>query len=365
MTSAQIAELGEVIDIPNDPLGTTQKIVELPPVLMAPAFVDLSVFLSGDFVLEKPNVAEVLPGRSLFYAGRLNEIHGEPGEGKTNVAIAAMNIILAQGGSVLYIDPEDTPQGFVNRALGLGGDGDAIRERVYYLHNPAPEEILAAQVWSATNPTSLVVLDGMAEALSSCQMNEDSNPEVLDFLRSYIRPFAEAGCAVLILDHVAKSQESRGRFARGAGSKLGRYDGAVYQIELGKAYTPDVAGFVRLKVSKDRNGGIGVPRGQVAFELHFQPMGDETQVQFVQPNQSKGEFLPTCLMEKVSRWVELNPGGVSANQIEKSVQGNTEHKRKAIFHLLDLGYLNVEAKGRAHLHFHAKPFLESEWKREP
>jgi len=136
MTSAQIAELGEVIDIPNDPLGTTQKIIELPPELRAPPFVDLSVFLSGEFIPERPSVAEALPGRFLFYAGRLNEIHGEPGQGKTNVAIAAMNLVLAAGGSVLYIDPEDTPGGFVKRALGLGGDAAAIGERVKYLHNP-------------------------------------------------------------------------------------------------------------------------------------------------------------------------------------------------------------------------------------
>ena len=103
-----------------------------------PNFVNLAPYLSGDFVQERPSVAEVLPGRSLFYAGRLNEIHGEPGEGKSNVAITAMNHILAQGGSVLFIDPEDTPQGFSNRALGLGGDAAAILERVHYLHNPAP-----------------------------------------------------------------------------------------------------------------------------------------------------------------------------------------------------------------------------------
>lgn len=326
-----------------------------------PNFVDLGPYLSGDFVQELPTIAEALPGRSLFYAGRLNEIHGEPGEGKTNVAIAAVNLILAQGGSVLYIDPEDNPQGFSNRAKGLGGVASVIRERVRYLHNPPHEEFLDAQFWAAANHPSLVVLDGMAEALVSSQMNEDSNPEVLEFLRTYIRPFADAGSAVLILDHVTKGLEGRGRFARGAGSKLGRYDGAVFQIEMGKPYTPNVEGFVRLRVSKDRTGGLGVARGQVAFELHFLPGAEHTHAEFRSPRTFEKEFLPTRLMEKVSTFVELYAGGVSGNEIAKGVTGNAEAKREAILHLVAKGFLRVEQKGRAHLHHSVRPFRERSW----
>lgn len=329
--------------------------------LAAPNFTDLAPYLSGDFVQEVPSVAEVLPGRSLFYAGRLNEIHGEPGEGKTNVAIAAVNTILAQGGSVLYIDPEDTPQGFVNRALGLGGDAAAILERVSYLHNPTPEEILAAQAWAAANTPNLVVLDGMAEALALCDFNEDSNPEVINFLRIYIRPFADAGSAVLLLDHVAKSQDGNKRFSRGAGSKLGRYDGCSFQIELGVAYTPQVEGFVRLRVSKDRNGGLGVPRGKVAFELHFVPGADHTQAEFRSPRTFEKEFLPTRLMEKVSTFVELYPGGVSKKNIEEGVVGNAGAKRDAILHLVEKGFLRVEQRGRSHHHHSVRPFREATW----
>lgn len=323
-----------------------------------PNFVNLAPYLSGYFVQERPSVAEVLPGRSLFYAGRLNEIHGEPGEGKSNVAITAMNHILAQGGSVLFIDPEDTPQGFSNRALGLGGDAAAILERVHYLHNPAPEEILAAQGWAATSIPNLVVLDGMAEALASCQMSEDSNPEVLEFLRTFIRPFADAGCAVLICDHVVKGQDGNRRFARGAGSKLGRYDGAVFQIEMGKAYTPQQEGFVRLRVAKDRTGGLGVPRGQVAFELHFEPGAEHTHADFRTPRTFEKDFVPTRLMEKVSTFVELYAGGVSGNEIAKRVTGNADAKREATLQLVEKGFLRVEQKGRAHLHHSIRPFRE-------
>jgi hypothetical protein len=325
------------------PLAEFENFIEREGVLepAAPNFIDLAPYLSGDFEQEKPSVAEALPGRSLFYAGRLNEIHGEPGDGKTNVAIAAVNLILAQGGRVLYIDPEDTPQGFANRALGLGGDGAAICERVSYLHNPAPEEILAAQTWAAAHSPALVVLDGMAEALTSCDAHEDSNPEVLAFLRAYIRPFADAGCAVLILDHVTKGQESRGRFARGAGSKLGRYDGAVFQIEMGKAYTPSEEGFVRLRVSKDRTGGVGVARGQVAFELHFTPGGEHTHTDFRTPP-PPGSIKPTIYMEKILKRVATQ--GPSSKRDLRTL-GKSQAVDWAIDLLLEEGKLERTAKG--------------------
>ena len=51
---------------------------------------------------------------------------------------------------------------------------------------------------------------------------------------------------------------------------MGRYNGACYEIVLKESYTPTKAGNVRLKISKDRNGGVGAI-GATAFELHFAP----------------------------------------------------------------------------------------------
>lgn len=286
-----------------------------------PPFVDLGPYLSGEIEAEKPTVAEVLPGRYLLYKGRINEIHSEPGLGKSNVAIAAMNAVLAAGGVVLYIDPEDTPQGFCRRALLLGGNSALIGARVKYLHNPTPEELSAAQTWARENNPGFVILDGVAESLVAAGMNEDSNTEVLQFLRDTIRPFADLGAAVLLCDHVTKSQDSRGRFARGAGSKLGRYDGAVFQIEDGKTYSPEEAGFIRLRVAKDRNGGVGVRRGEIAFEVHFTPMGEQTQVEFRSPP-VPGSIRPTIYMGKILEMVR-NQGPCSKRELRELGKSQT------------------------------------------
>ena len=271
------------------------EVEPLPP----PPFVDLAPFLAGFIEPEKPDVARVLPdGTALFYGGRLNELHGEPGEGKTNVLIAACNAEMTAGGCVLYIDPEDNPQGFVRRAKGLGGDVEALAERCHYLHNPTPEDIASAQAWAREHKPRLVVLDGFAEALAAEGLNEDAASDVLKFFRERLRPFAELGAAVVVADHVTKSTEGRGRWARGSGAKLGRYDGLVLAVELGQPYTPTEPGFLRLRIAKDRNGGAGA-RNVVVAEVHFTPAKGHTEVAFRAP-QEAGSFRPTAIMEKIA-----------------------------------------------------------------
>jgi hypothetical protein len=324
---------------------TTDLATDLSALEMPPPFVDLGPYLTGDVELEKPTVANVLPdGRALFYAGRLNEVHGEPGEGKTNVLISACNAVVAAGGRVLYLDPEDNPQGFGRRATGLGGDAEALKDRCHYLHNPTPEEITAAQVWAGANKPDLVVLDGFAEALAAEGLNEDVAGDVLKFLRERLRPFAEAGAAVVVADHVTKSSEGRGRWARGSGAKLGRYDGLVLAVELGQPYTPTEPGFVRLKIAKDRNGGVGA-RGAVMAEVHFTPANGVTKVEF-RATESADSRKPTVLMERVLQHVLAQPGD-SKTAVCSSVGGKKPHVMWAINLLIAEGAITSKVEGVA------------------
>lgn len=214
------------------------EIIELPPrEEPRPLFVDLGPYLDGTAKQEIPTVAEAWPGRCLFYAGRLNEVHAEPGTGKTNVLMVSCVAVLESGGNIVFIDPEDTPKGFATRLLMLGADAEAVRERVHYLHNPTPEEITLAQEWAKEHSPTLVILDGLAESMAAVGASEDKAQEVLSFFRETLRPFTESGAAVVIADHVTKSTEGRGQFARGSGAKAGRYDGVSYEVVTGTQYT--------------------------------------------------------------------------------------------------------------------------------
>ncbi|MFZ9937792.1 MAG: AAA family ATPase [Luteolibacter sp.] len=196
-----------------------------------PSFIDLREFILNGCQPELPTVADVGIGTGMLYAGRINEIHGEPGTGKSKIAIALSNAVMKSGGTVLYIDPEDVPAGFTRRSLQLGADPEDLMHRCQYLNDSAPGEILLAQRWAARHHPTLVVIDGMAECMAAAGLNEDKADEVLRFIQDEVRPFAEkAGAAVLISDHVTKSWEDRGLWSRGSGAKMGRYDGVSYAL---------------------------------------------------------------------------------------------------------------------------------------
>ena len=330
-------------------------------VIKPPRFADFKTILEGGFKREMPAVCEAMPGKFLLYAGRINEFHGESGIGKTNISIAVADRIMRAGGMVLFLDPEDNPQGIAQRFVSLGGDPSNLVSRFKYVHNPEPSDYPGLIEWAKKAKPQAVILDGMAEALVAEGYNEDKTQDVLPFLRQRIRPFADNGAAVVIADHVAKNKESRGRNPRGSGGKLGRYDGAVYQVEQVKAYSPATAGAVRLVVAKDRNGGVGHV-GQRIAELHFTPDEDEmTSVSFKLPSDSCNPFMPTGLMEKVSQFVESCDLAPSKNLIEQSIHGKNDYKRQAISSLVQLGYLKEEKSGNG-MHYSAvKPFREKQF----
>lgn len=266
-----------------------------------PLFIDLAPYLDGTHEQELPTVGATWSNHFLFYAGRLNEIHAEPATGKTNILLVAAMAVLKAGGAVLYIDPEDTPGGIVTRLLLLRASADDIRERFNYLHNPDPKNIKEAQAWAKKHKPEIVILDGLAESIATQGLNEDKAGDVLAFFRENLRPFTESGAAVVIADHVSKSTEGRGQFARGSGAKAGRYDGVSYEIVVGEAYTPYIEGYVKLKIQKDRNGGVG-PRGKIVAELHFTPGTDGTTItEFREPAEKPvGQaFMPTTIMDKI------------------------------------------------------------------
>jgi hypothetical protein len=310
---------------------------------MQSPFVDISAYLDGDCELVKPTVAEVLPDRCLFYAGAINEVHGEPSVGKTNILLAAAGAVLEKGGKVFYLDPEDSPARIIPRALSLGINRAAMRTGFFYLQDPTPEIYDEAHRWAERERPKLVILDGFAEALAREGLDENIPADVLAFFHNRMRPFTDAGSAVVIADHVAKSNEMRGRWARGSGAKMGRYDGASYEIVLGESYTPTKPGNVRLKVAKDRNGGVGAI-GATAFELHFAPKDfGGTEVTWALAPDS---FRPTVLMSKI---IEHLRSFKEATKTELRDLGNHGGVDKALQLLLKEKTVVMEVKGNKHI----------------
>lgn len=321
-----------------------------------PRFADFSALMAEGFKREMPTLCQYEEGRFLLYPGRTNEIHAEPGLGKTNIILCICAEVMQDGMAVLYLDPEDNANGIGSRFVALGGRPEDLMERMRYVQDPRPEEYPSLHAWAKQHKPPLVVLDGLAEAMAAEGLSEREEADVLTFFRKRIRPFRDAGCAVLISDHVAKDGESRGRWSRGSGAKMGHYDGVSYEVKLKKAYSPETDGFVRLIVAKDRNGGVG-PVGHIVTDLHF---GHDDQgrpdIRFESPqDEVKAKWQPTGMMEKISRFIEQNGA-----QTKSTLRGLGKHSYvdQAVTQLIADGHMTVEAKGASRLHNIPKPYRE-------
>ena len=312
-------------------------------------FVDLSDIFEGDMEPERPTIAMSSSGECLLYAGRINEIHGEPSVGKTNINLAIMACELSVGRKVVFIDPEDNPHGIMRRCMAFGMSKEMILANLYYLHDPAPDDLIAAAAWAERNKPSLVTVDGLAEVITSCGYKEDAANDVLEFFSKYIRPFTRSGAAVVLSDHVTKSTEGRGTWSRGSGAKMGRYDGVSYMVTLAKPYSPTCAGSVKFTIAKDRNGGIGT-KGQDVFVAYFEP--DEGITKTSIQRLKKEDTLPmdeikqviSVVAEHVKHGVNPNKGTITGHQYEPKI---TVRRAKELIDLcVSNGYVEtVKAKG--------------------
>lgn len=304
-------------------------------------FADWEEVFNSDLEREQPTIGKIDGWGFLLYSGRINECHAEPGLGKSILALSIVAQLLREGKRALIIDPEDTAKTAASRLLSFGVTQDQIAAGLKYVSNPDPVQLMAVIRWTKANPVALVVLDGLAEVLAALGIDEDKPGDLLPFFAKYIRPAAESGAAVLISDHVVKSTESRGRWARGSGAKMGRYDGAVYELRPIAGYSPDKAGGFKLVLSKDRNGGVGAI-GSIVAEVKLSPrqMGGTT-VEIVKPDQGDS-FRPTELMKRVFEAVTEYPD-ISKRRLR--CLGKSQYIDQAIDQLIVEGYISHQHGG--------------------
>lgn len=323
--------------------------------------------LEGDTEDDQPTMLVRDDGACLLYPGRVHVFAGEPESGKTWLALHACAEQISIGRHVIYIDFEDTIIGVIGRLVALDVDPQRILALFHYIRpaeplGPEGRHALAELLIRTTPP--LVVLDGLTEALTLHGLALESNRDVAAFLELVPRFVARQGPAVVIIDHVTKDKEQRGRWAIGAQHKLAGVDGVSYGLEVVDPVVRDGDGLVRLVVAKDRPGHVrrAAADRKVAGEIHTTSEKDLLTVEIVTPGgqNGRGDWRPTELMERVSRWLEIHPGA-SRKAVEDSVTGKHAWVRRALQLLVDDGHATVECGPRgAHLHRIVKPYRTDE-----
>jgi hypothetical protein len=323
--------------------------------------VDLEAVLRGEALDPSPCIMQRTDGSALMYAGRVHLLFGEPEAAKGWLALATCVEQIRLGEPVLYVDFEDTASTAVGRLLALGATPQQIAARFVYIRpdTPAtPETVAAIPSIGAT----LAVLDGITEAMTLHGLELKDNADVARFVALLPRPLADQGAAVLMLDHVVKDREGRGRFAIGAQHKLAGIDGAAYSLEVIQPFGRGMQGVSRLTVTKDRPGFVRPASlyGKGAGDVHLRSFGDGGVEVSIRPALGGENFRPTFLMERVSRYLETLSEPVSTNQIEQTVPGKGSAVRRAVDVLIAEGFVRRFPGPRsANLHELLKPFREA------
>jgi hypothetical protein len=325
--------------------------------------VNLAAVLAGEGPDATPCALARSDGVKLFYAGKIHAINSEPEAGKSWVALHACEQQMAAGYHTVYVDWEADAADVVGRLLSMGVSPATVVEQFHYVR---PHDLLdhAATARLTTlcdiyKPT-LVVLDGVTEAMSSAGMSIKENDDIARFYTALPRPLARTGAAVVMLDHVVKDKETQGRWGIGGQHKLAGVDGATYKLESVVPFARDKPGSSKLIVSKDRHGMVR----QHATAGHFQMIAmvsfhatDGAMTVTLDPPGANGAgrpFRPTQVMQKVSETVAAAPSGcMSKRSIRVAVGGKHDVVDLAIEHLLAASYLRQSKTGLEHL----MPFL--------
>ncbi len=356
-------ELADGREEPYDPVTETE---DLPPGRAPSTWqpVDLGPFLDGTHVAPAPDLLRRSDGAGLAYPGRVHWLAGEPGALKSWLALHACAQAMHAGEPVVFIDFEDGPAGIVGRLEALGVTAPTIRTHLTYLSpdgalSHAARDALAGVIAAA----QLVIIDACTEALSAQGLSSKDDTDVASWLALLPRWAAQLGPAVLVLDHVIKDTEGRGRWATGSQHKLAGLDGVAYTLEGVQAGGVGMTGRSRLYLSKDRHGQVephAVPSTagkRWLADFVVDSTGPFTDTALHPPSVQHGAFLPTVVMAKVSTVLDAARKPMTKSEVEDRVGGKAAVVRQAIAALEDAGHIEVTAgPHNSRLHALIKPY---------
>jgi hypothetical protein len=221
---------------------------------------DLAAVLNDSYEPELPTIGHRLKSDvALFYPGRVHALISESEAGKTWLALHVCQQEIALGNVVYYLDFEDSVLGVVQRLRQMGCSVQDLERRFRYVQ---PDEAFESRKEAVLarlrrDRPSLVVLDGVTEAMVQNNWRQNVNDEIAKLFQTVLRPMAKAGAAVVMLDHLPKSEEgSAGRGAIGGVAKLNGIDGAAYRLKAVRPIVKGREGLSRVTIDKDRPGEV-------------------------------------------------------------------------------------------------------------
>lgn len=339
--------------VPDMTIGADDNVIPIDPDTPQPRWQRLN--LADDQYAIPPEPPAVA---GLLYHAKRHVISGPPESAKTLIAYRLLLEALRDGHPVAIVDLEMGATAARRLLHDLGATNDELAA-LYYVEPtepPTPDDLHAI----INHGTRFAMLDAAAGAYHASGLDDNARKDVEQFAAIWIRPLWQARIATVVVDHVTKDKETRGKFTIGSERKLGQAD-VHLSCEALKTLSRGGTGIVKIHVHKDRPAYL--PRPVAALvDLASHPDTHAVTWTLREPttaDNTDGGFKPTRLMQAVSRWLEKHPGQHSINEIESSVKGKTDYKRDAIEQLLAAGYA-AESRGpnRSRLIELVKPYTE-------
>jgi hypothetical protein len=329
----------------------------------------LAGVLSGAEEEPPPSLLARADGVRLWYGGKVNGLLGESESGKTWVALLGVAQALADGRRVAYFDFEDTPAGIVSRLRALGVP-DAHFSHLDYI---GPDETLHLGArgdvteYIAEQDPALVVIDGVNASMTLMGLDLNSNTDATRFTQTLLKPLAARGAAVVAVDHVPKSKESRGKGGIGAQAKRAMMTGCAITVEVAEPFGRGMTGRLRLYVDKDRPGFVRAECADAKFAgtaiLESNASTGKVSVTIRPPQQNaadESESGPSkrvrALMEAVSVFLATGPERTSLRGIRDAVKGRPADVAEAVEELVRRGHVARERAGSGYGHTLVKPY---------
>lgn len=356
-------------------IDPAELIAKLPPATVAPAAdddswvpYDLAPYVTGDYQPPLPSILNRPDNRGLIYPAAVNVLFGAPGVGKTWGAIAAITQHIQAGNQAAFIDLEDHPGKLVARLKSFGLTNNQIETQFHYLrpNNLDYTTAITTTQHLANQGVDLIVIDSYGEMLGLAGLDEYSNPDVTANTQQLLRPIVRQGHALILIDHVVKSEDGSRGYALGAQRKKAMIDGASWEL-TSDGYSRQRAGTITIKCAKDRNGWYA--NREHAADLHLNPQGDCIEWSLTIPADAPGEDAPhgtpntpTVLMERISQYLaDCGPNDPqTARSICKAVTGKDTAKRRALRELVEQGYTTEIDGYNGHTKYaHKHPYSEA------
>lgn len=351
-------------------------------------FEDLAQLASGIELPPTPTVFQREDGQGLFYRGAVNDLHGEPGCGKSMIAQIATAQELKNNRDVIYIDYEDSARNVVKRLLLLGVTGEQIISHLHYVRPSAkPSSPTSLDGWKETldyaDTATLAIIDGVTSCLAYAGLDSNSGDDIAAWYNTMPRLISACGPAVVLIDHVVKSKDNRGRYAGGSMQKLALIDGISYSVDMTKPVGKGVRGTIVIKSGKDRISEIE-EHCAVSWSSNGSHLREAARIEInstdpklmrvtiARPNmmpsdettRQRGLERPTGLMEKISRIVENAPEEPNQTEIIELLKDDGSSARKttvltAINRLLEGGWIsNRSGRNNRNIYASVRPYRQ-------